>query len=95
MGLLARERWLKAQHSPAVLRALRVRAEKIAEQARQNAEADHVDTDIVITEGVRPRGRPYVRVSSSNVDAEHGTSWTTRSRVLGRAIAGSKTVGKG
>lgn len=88
-------RWLKIQQAPAVRKALAAKAAKIAEAAKANAAAADVDTDIVVTHGTRPGGRPYSRVSSSNVDAEHGTSWTQRSRVLGRAIFGSSTPKKG
>jgi hypothetical protein len=77
--------WVRLMNTPAVRAKILAKANRIAAAARRKAETEHVDTDITVTQGVRPKGRPYARVSSSNVAAEHGTSWTTRSRVLGRS----------
>lgn len=60
-------------------------ANRIAGTAAAIAAAEEVDTTITVEVGTRPRGRGYARVSSSNVDAEHGTAATPRRRVLGRA----------
>lgn len=60
-------------------------ARAIAGTADAIAKAEGVDTEITVEEGVRPQGRPFARVTSSNADAEHGTAATPRRRVLGRA----------
>jgi hypothetical protein len=60
-------------------------AQSIAGTAQAIADAEQVDTEITVEDGTRPRGRSYARVTSSNVDAEHGTAATPRRRVLGRA----------
>lgn len=75
---------------PQVRQALRAQAMLIAPRARQIAAAEQVDTEITVTDGTRPRGRSYSRVSSTNVAAEFGAGKTARRRILGRAadIAG-------
>lgn len=64
-------------------------ARRIAAAATAIADAEQVDTDVAVeidvSTGTRPQGRGYARVTSSNVDAEHGTAATPRRRVLGRA----------
>lgn len=60
-------------------------AHRIASTAVAIAAAEEVDTTIQVHDGTRPGGRGYAQVSSSNVDAEHGTAATPRRRVLGRA----------
>lgn len=60
-------------------------AYRIAGTAAAIAAAEEVETDITVESGTRPGGRGFARVSSSNVDAEHGTAATPRRRVLGRA----------
>lgn len=82
---LSHERWLAIQQAQPVRTALLRKANKIAARARATASAENVDTEITVTSGTRPKGRPFSRVTSSNAAAEHGTSWTKRSRVLGRS----------
>lgn len=60
-------------------------AERIAGTAVAIAAAEEVDTTVTVETGTRSGGRGYARVTSSNVDAEHGTAATPRRRVLGRA----------
>jgi hypothetical protein len=85
MTALPRAEWLRIMNGDRVKLALLKRANKIAAKARTTAASEKVDTTITVTQGVRPQGRPYARVSSSNAAAEHGNSWTKRSRVLGRS----------
>lgn len=60
-------------------------AHRIASAAVAIAAAEDVETEVTVETGTRPSGRGFARVSSSNVDAEHGTAATPRRRVLGRA----------
>jgi len=80
--------WDDIVQSAAVRAAILKKAAKLADEARTRAAQDRVATEITITQGTRPEGRSYARVTSSNGAAEHGTSWTTRSRILGRTIYG-------
>lgn len=70
---------------PVVIAKCEEVAERIAAAATGIANAEQVDTEITVETGVRPGGRGYARVTSSNADAEHGTAATPRRRVLGRA----------
>lgn len=74
---------------PVVRAKLTAVAHRIAGTAAAIAAAEQTDTDIAVeidvSDGTRPRGRGYARVTSSNVDAEHGTAATPRRRTLGRA----------
>lgn len=76
---------------PQVRKALRERAEQIATEARRIA-ASEIDTDfarqIVVSEEIRPSGRPTAKVLATREDAEryeYGDDNTARRRVLGRA----------
>lgn len=60
-------------------------ANRIGSAATGIAAAEDVETEVTVETGTRPGGRGFARVSSSNVDAEHGTAATPRRRVLGRA----------
>jgi hypothetical protein len=85
MTRLSHERWLAAQQTASVRARILAKATRLGRKARANAAAAGVDTTITVSQGTRPGGRPYARVTSSNAAAEHGTSWTERSRILGRA----------
>jgi hypothetical protein len=77
--------------SQPVRRALRERAEPIAERARALARSDGLDElaeAIRIEDGTRPRGRPYSQVVIDHPDGEiyeFGTTKTEARRLLGRA----------
>jgi hypothetical protein len=86
-NLLPHERWAAITQSNAVKAKCLARANKIAANARNLAASENVDAKITVTTGVRPDGRGYARVSAS-ASTEHGTSWTRRSRILGRTIGG-------
>lgn len=72
---------------PEVRRALRMRANSIAAKANVLARAQGVEAaDIAVSDGVRPRGRSYARVSSTRLsESEYGASNTERRRILGQA----------
>jgi hypothetical protein len=75
----------KVSNLPAVKAKCVEVADRIAGAAVAIANAEEVETTVTVETGTRPGGRGYARVSSSNVDAEHGTAATPRRRVLGRA----------
>lgn len=82
--------WLQIIQSKKVRDALAQKAEQLAAHARSLAAEERVDTKIEVVNGTRPKGRPYSRVTSSNLAAEHGDSWTRRARILGRTVHGKK-----
>jgi hypothetical protein len=75
----------QAMQSQPVRAALRKRADRIHSRAQSIASSESVELESEVTEGTRPRGRPYARVQSRNVGQEWGDSKTARRRVLGRA----------
>lgn len=75
----------QAMHHHEVRRALRKRAQGIAQRARGIANAEGVEASISVEEGVRPKGRRYARVVSDRADAEWGNRNEVRRNILGRA----------
>lgn len=65
--------------------ALDARRDRVAAAAASIAAAEEVDLPLTTSSGTRPKGRPYSRVSTSNVSQEWGDSETDRRRVMGRA----------
>lgn len=82
---LSSELIVQAMQSQTVRAAVAARADRIASRAKKIAQDEEVDVTITRTDGTRPKGRPFSRVTSDNVDAEWGTSKTSRSRIMGRA----------
>lgn len=80
----------EAMRSDAVRAGLRARALKVQGTAEGLARADDVELESRVTEGTRPKGRPYARVESSNVDQEYGSSTTARRRILGRSAEANR-----
>lgn len=76
---------VEAMQSETVREALKARAARIAARARALASAEAPDMRIEQIDGTRPKGRPYSRVTGSDIDQEWGTSRTERRRILGRA----------
>jgi hypothetical protein len=74
-----------AMQSPTVRAGLRKRGEPIAGRARQLTAAEKVEGEVTTSEGIRPKGRPFFRVTHTNGAQEWGTSKTDRRRILGRA----------
>lgn len=77
-----------AMQSAPVRAALAKRRDAIAQRAGALASAEKVTPDITTSEGTRPQGRPYARISADAAQ-EWGTSRTARRRILGRAADGS------
>lgn len=75
----------EAMRSAQVRAGLRARAEQVQNTADNLASSDDVELESRVTEGTRPQGRPYARVSSPNVEQEYGSSKTARRRILGQA----------
>jgi hypothetical protein len=74
----------EAMQSKPVRAALRAKAEKKARRADSLGSAEGVKIDAKVSEGTRPKGRPYARVTSANVGQEWGDRETERRRILGR-----------
>jgi len=74
---------------PTVRAALRNKAEAVQSRADAIASSEGEKLDSKVTSGTRPKGRPYSRVSSTNIDQEYGTTVKERKRILGRAAEGS------
>lgn len=82
-----------AMNTEPVRQALRDGAETIAAAARAIAQEEGNTEPVEVTEGIRPRGRPYARVSMPG-SAEWGDGKTPRLRILGRAAVQSFPAGK-
>lgn len=84
-----KERYLFVQEQlqkPGVRRTIARAADRKARAARALAAADdYIDMPVIRTDGTRPRGRPYARVS---IPASHefGDSKTRRLRLLARVV---------
>ena len=76
---------VKAMQSATVRKALAERADRVAQRAEQIAAQEEVDAEFTRTDGTRPKGRPFSRVSTDAVGQEWGDSTTGRLRILGRA----------
>ena len=94
---LSKDWLLGVMQSDAVRAQLRATAERIAAEVDAEAAGDeHYDPsghggnyprlDVRVSEGVRPRGRPYARVSIPKED-EYGTNAAPKRRILGRLAA--------
>lgn len=76
----------QAMVHPIVLAALEDKARAI--QGRAEAEYSALgiaNADVELTTGVRPKGRPYARVSTNKVDEEWGTYTVPKRRILATA----------
>lgn len=71
--------------SPGVRRKLAEVADRKAREAAAVAASERVTVTIRREDGIRPKGRPYSRISIPAV-AEFGDSKTRRLRILGRVI---------
>lgn len=84
---ITRDIVFRAMQSQPVRDALRVRAEQIKDRAEalKSESVFTEDTNLTVSSGTRPKGRPYSRVTSDNPDAEHGTMKSPKIRLLGKA----------
>lgn len=64
---------------------VRAKLREIADVGASSARSIDPENDIQVTEGTRPRGRPYARVSA-DASREFGTSRQERIRALGRVF---------
>lgn len=74
-----------AMRTATVRKALKKKADQKQARAEAIARAEAVALDSQVVEGIRPRGRPYARVQTTNVGQEWGDRHTERKRILGRA----------
>lgn len=79
----------RIQQGRSVRRHLTASAQRVAARARAVAAAEGADVEVTVTDGTRPRGRSYARVSMTPGVHEFGDSKTSRKRILGQAVAGS------
>ena len=75
---------VEAMQSAPVREALAKRRDRIARRAETIAANEGIDPHITTSEGTRPKGRPYARVTA-DADQEWGNTNTARRRILGRA----------
>lgn len=75
---------VKAMQSRKTRAELRKMADRKARRVNQIGSAEKVEMNATVTEGTRPKGRPYARVESKRVDQEWGNRNTKRRRILGR-----------
>ena len=75
--------------SAVVRAALAKRARELASRADSIGSSEGVDVNARVSDGTRPKGRPYARVTSQNVGQEWGDRYTERRRVLGRTAEGA------
>lgn len=98
---LSKEWLLEVMQSEPVRAGLRNMADKIASEVDAEAAMDeHYDPsahggnpptlDVTVSEGVRPKGRPYARVSIPKED-EYGDYALPKRRILGRLAARHNT----
>ena len=81
----------KAMQSDPVRQALSKRRDAVSARAVQLAAQEGVEGfKVTNSDGTRPKGRPYARVSTPMVDQEFGTWSVPKRRILGRA-AGYQT----
>lgn len=76
---------LKAMQSDGVRSALNDRAKIIASRADSIGAGEGVDINASVEEGIRPQGRPFAEVVSTQWQQEWGTDLEGRRRILGRA----------
>lgn len=81
---ITRASTVAAMQSTATRMALRLEAERRAARANALGSSEGVKIDAKVSEGTRPKGRPYARVESTNVGQEYGDRKTERRRILGR-----------
>jgi hypothetical protein len=86
---LSQRTWDAAVRNAKTRAALEAKARKVQSRAEGIASSEGVDLSAKVTSGVRPKGRPYARVSSDNVAQEFGNSKTARRRIMGRAAESS------
>lgn len=79
---------LGAMQSAPVRRALRSKADKLRSRANTLGAQEGVGMDASVSEGTRPKGRPFANVESTNVGQEWGDRYTERRRILGRVAEG-------
>ncbi len=84
---LSDEFYRDAMQSRQVRAGLAKRRDEVAARARSIAGQEKIDPNITTSEGTRPKGRPYARVTA-DAGQEFGDSNTARRRILGRAADG-------
>lgn len=81
---ISRDLIVKAMQSAETRAALRKKADQLATRVDALGGSEGVTMNAAVSEGTRPKGRPYARVSSENVGQEWGDRYTERRRILGR-----------
>lgn len=81
---ISRDLIVKAMQSAETRKALRAKADRLRSRVDALGASEGIEMEATVTEGTRPKGRPYANVESSNVDQEWGDRYTERRRILGR-----------
>lgn len=76
---------VKAMQSDGVRKELRKFAQRKAAQVDQIGASENVNMNSYLEEGTRPKGRPFVKILSEQVDQEWGSRDSERRRIMGRA----------
>lgn len=82
---------IDAMQSAGVRGALKQVADGLAGYVDDLGSREGVDMNPTVTEGTRPKGRPYARVESDQVGQEWGDRKSERHRVMGRAAEGYRS----
>lgn len=74
----------EAMQSSGVRAALRKKADGLATRVDAVGSSEGVAMNAKVSEGTRPKGRPFARVESDQVSQEWGSRDSERRRILGR-----------
>lgn len=80
---------VEAMQSQPVRDALATKARQLASRADSLGASEGVDMSTRVYSGTRPKGRPFARVESDNVEQEWGSRYVLRRRILGRVAEGA------
>lgn len=86
---ISRDLIVEAMQSQPTRDALEKKARELASRADALGASEGVEIEASVSSGTRPKGRPFSRVESSNVDQEWGDRYTERRRILGRVAEGA------
>ena len=74
----------QAMQAKPTVKALADLAAKVESRANSLAASEGVELDTSLESGLRPKGRPFTNVVSTNAAQEWGNRYVERRRILGR-----------
>lgn len=80
--------WRELNQNKTLQRALRAKAQQIADRAQSITNAEGGSAQITTEFGIRPGGRARVNVVSSDAEEEFGRQGKKATRAIGRAARG-------